>query len=209
MRAVLTLLLLSGAPLNAGDLVLTGATVYTAPDTPPIAGAAVLVHDGKIVAAGPRASRRIPRDTQAIDCSGKFVTAGFWNSHVHIFTPGLLHAREAKAAELSGELDAMLNRWGFTTVFDIASVLDNTLALRRRVESGEVRGPRILTVGEPLWTRPPVYVVAFLAANHLEMPAVTAPQEAAAPHQAPAPEGDDPFVSYAIYADSSESAALR
>jgi imidazolonepropionase-like amidohydrolase len=180
MRAVLALLLLSGASLEAADLVLTGATTYGAPDTPPIAGAAVLVHDGKIVAAGPRASVRIPRDAQEIDCSGKFITAGFWNSHVHIFTPGLLHAREAKAAELSGELDAMLNRWGFTTVFDIASVLDNTLALRRRIESGEVRGPRILTVGEPLWTKPPVYVVGFLAANHLEMPAVTAPQEAAA-----------------------------
>ena len=29
----------------------------------------------------------------------------------------------------------MLNRWGFTTLFDLASVLDNTLALRRRIES--------------------------------------------------------------------------
>jgi len=37
----------------------------------------------------------------------------------------------------------MFNRWEFTTVFDVASVLDNTLALRRRIECGELRGPRI------------------------------------------------------------------
>jgi imidazolonepropionase-like amidohydrolase len=191
MRAVVALLLLSGASLDAGDLVLTGATVYSAPEAPAIVGAAVVVHDGKIGAAGPRASARIPRDFQVIDCSGKFITAGFWNSHVHVFTPGLLHAREAKAAELSGELDAMLNRWGFTTVFDIASVLDNTLALRRRIASGEVRGPRILTVGEPLWTKPPIYVIDFLAANRLEMPAVTTPEEAAARVRDLAPRGVD------------------
>jgi imidazolonepropionase-like amidohydrolase len=180
MRAVLALLLLSAASLEAADLVLTGATVYTAPDAPPIARAAVLVHDGKIVAAGPRASVRIPRDAQAIDCSGKFIAAGFWNSHVHIQTPGLLHAREAKADELSGELDAMLNRWGFTTVFDIASLLDNTQALRRRIESGEVRGPHILTVGEPILTEVPIYARDFLAANHITMPVVKTPEEAAA-----------------------------
>src|SRR5712664_2933480 len=50
------------------------------------------------------------------------------------------------------------NRWGFTTVFDLSSVLDNTLALRHRIDSKELRGPRILTVGEPIWTVAPVYV---------------------------------------------------
>jgi imidazolonepropionase-like amidohydrolase len=145
-----------------------------------MAAAVVVLHDGQIAGVGPRTSVRIPRDAQVIDCSGRFITAGFWNSHVHIFTPGLLHARDTSAAALSRELEGMLNRWGFTTVFDIASVLDNTLALRRRIESGEVRGPRILTVGEPLWTEPPIYVRDFLAANHIEMPPVTTPEAAAA-----------------------------
>ena len=71
-----------------------------------------------------------------------FVTAGFWNNHVHILTPTLLHARGARGEELNQPLDTMFNRWGFTTVFDISSVLDNTLALRRRIESGELRGPQ-------------------------------------------------------------------
>ena len=45
----------------------------------------------------------------------------------------------------------MLTRRGFTTAFDIASDRDNTLALRERVERGELNGPRILTAGLPLF----------------------------------------------------------
>ena len=45
----------------------------------------------------------------------------------------------------------MLTRYGFTTVFDTASDQANTLALRERIARGEIRGPRILTVGFPLF----------------------------------------------------------
>ncbi len=74
----------------------------------------------------------------------------------------------------------MFNRWGFTTVFDIASALDNTLALRRRIESGELRGPRILTVGEPIWTIEPVYVRDFLRQNHILIENTETPEQAIA-----------------------------
>lgn len=74
----------------------------------------------------------------------------------------------------------MLNRCGFTTLFDLASVLDNTLALRRRIESGELRGPRILTVGEPIWTIEPVYVRDFLRQNHIHIEDTETPEQAIA-----------------------------
>jgi imidazolonepropionase-like amidohydrolase len=154
---------------HARDLAIVGAKVYPQPNAAAIENATLLIHDGKIAGLG---HGNVPRGAQVIDCSGKFVTAGFWNSHVHIFTPPLLHAREANAADLDRALDAMLNRWGFTSVFDIASVLDNTLALRKRIDAGEVRGPRILTVGEPLWTEVPVYVRGYLEENHIAMPVV-------------------------------------
>ncbi len=72
----------------------------------------------------------------------------------------------------------MLTRWGFTTVFDIASILQNTNLIRRRIESGEVKGPRILTVGEPFWVKTPIYIKAFLAANHVSMPEVQSAAQA-------------------------------
>jgi imidazolonepropionase-like amidohydrolase len=164
--------------IQAEDLVLRNATVYPSPEAQPLTKATIVIHDGRITAVVSGATAAFPKDARILDCSGKFITAGFWNSHVHIFTPGLLRARDGRVEELNEQLDAMLNRWGFTTVFDIASVLENTLALRSRINSSELRGPRILTVGEPLWTETPVYVREYLVQNHILMPAVTTPEEA-------------------------------
>lgn len=173
------------------DRVLVGATVYRSPDLPPIENAVIVIHQGRIAAVGPRSSTKISSSAQTLDCSGGFAVAGFWNSHVHIFTPGLLHANSSAATDLDTELDSMLNRWGFTTVFDVASVLDNTLALRRRVNSGEVRGPRIFTVGEPLWTAVPIYVRDYINENGIDIPVVRSPEDAALRVQSLAVRGAD------------------
>jgi imidazolonepropionase-like amidohydrolase len=146
------------------------------PTERPIENGSILIHDGSILAVGPSATIKIPRNTEVIDCKGLVVTAGFWNSHVHIFTPNLLHAEKLSSEQLTSQLQEMLTRWGwgFTTVFDLASVLENTTLIRRRIESGKVKGPRILTVGEPFWAKggTPIYVRGFLEANHISMPEV-------------------------------------
>jgi imidazolonepropionase-like amidohydrolase len=99
---------------------------------------------------------------------------------VHILTPGLLHAEKLSPEQITSQLQEMLTRWGFTTVFDIASVLENTITIRRRIESGEVKGPRILTVGEPFWIKggTPIYVRGFLKANHINIPEVESTAQA-------------------------------
>ncbi|MCI0625201.1 MAG: amidohydrolase family protein, partial [Acidobacteria bacterium] len=80
-----------------------------------------------------------------------FVVAGFQNSHVHFTEPKWEGAATLSAAQLFAQLENMLLRYGFTTVVDTGSRLANTLELRKRIESGEVRGPRILTAGVPLY----------------------------------------------------------
>jgi imidazolonepropionase-like amidohydrolase len=160
------------------DLALVQAKIYTSPTEPPIQDGAIVVREGHILAVGASPTIKVPRSATVIDCKGLVVTAGFWNSHVHILTPALLHAGDAGAKELDEQLEMMFNRWGFTTVFDISSVLDNTLALRRRIESNELRGPRILTVGEPIWTIEPVYVRAFLKEQQIRIPNTETPQQA-------------------------------
>lgn len=159
---------------RASDLALVGAKIYPSPTEQAIEKGSILVHDGQIVAVGPSAAVKVPRDATVIDCKGLIVTAGFWNSHVHILTPGLLHADKLSSQQISSQLEEMLTRWGFTTVFDLASVLNNTTLIRRRIESGEVKGPRILTVGEPFWTKggTPIYAKEFLDANHISIPDV-------------------------------------
>ena len=176
IHAMLAILLLWTFVWNpssfASDLALVHAKVYPSPADAPIEDGTILVHNGRIRALGPSANIKVPRLARAVtvlDCNGLVVTAGFWNSHVHIFTPGLLHAEKQSSGEISSQLDQMLTRWGFTTVFDIASVLDNTNNIRRRIATGQIRGPRILTVGEPFYPKggTPIYVKGFLEDNHI------------------------------------------
>jgi imidazolonepropionase-like amidohydrolase len=169
--------LFSVQSILASDLALVGAKIYLSPTDPQLENATILVHDGRITAVGPSASAstRPPRFARAvtlINCKGMIVTAGFWNSHVHIMTPGLLHVEKLSPEQIASQLEEMLTRWGLTTVFDIGSVPENTTLIRRRIESGEVSGPRILTVGEPFWAKggTPIYVKGFLEANHISIP---------------------------------------
>lgn len=178
---------------QASDLVLVGAKIYPSPTERPIENGVVLIHGGHILAVGTSRKIKIPRDAKIIDCKGLVVMAGFWNSHVHILPPALLHAEQKSAAQLASQLETMFTRWGFTTVFDIGSVLQNTALIRRRIETGEVKGPRILTTGEPFWGKggTPIYIRGYLEANHIDIPEVESPAEGAARVQRQIREGAD------------------
>jgi imidazolonepropionase-like amidohydrolase len=169
--------LLACGPGRSSDLALLHAKIYPSPTEPAIEDGTSRMHDGRITAIGPSATTKLPRFARSvtvINCKGQVVTAGFWNSHVHILLPGLLHAEKLSSQQINSQLEEMLARWGFTTVFDIASVLNNTTLIRRRIESGDVKGPRILTVGEPFWVRggTPIYVKGFLEDNRISIPEV-------------------------------------
>jgi imidazolonepropionase-like amidohydrolase len=136
-------------PSRAPDLALTGATVYAAPNERALRDAAVVIRDGRIAEVRAGAAGEAFPDATLLDCSGCSITAGFWNVHVHFHERKWAGAEQIPAAELQRELDE-LTRFGFTSVFDLSSNLSNTRALRDRIASGEVRGPRILTTGEGL-----------------------------------------------------------
>ena len=166
---------LGSANAYASDLILTHARVYRAPDAPPLEDATIVVHNDHVASvsqAPARLSGLIPRAATVIDCTGMSVTAGLWNSHVHILPVKLLHAEDKTGAELTAALQEMLTRWGFTTVFDVASIFANTNAIRTRIATGEILGPRILTTGEPFfpWHGVPSYVVEYLGKNEIILP---------------------------------------
>lgn len=134
----------------SGQLALVGGTIYTSPTEEAIRDGVVLIQDGKIAAVGRKASVQISRNIQTIDCSGLTITAGFWNSHVHFFERKWANVAAIRQPEVSRQLQEMLTRYGFTSVFDIGSPWENTRRLRDRIESGEVPGPRIRSTGEVL-----------------------------------------------------------
>jgi imidazolonepropionase-like amidohydrolase len=175
------------------QLAIVGARIYPSPDAAPIDDGAVVVRDGRIVAVGLRSKITIPDAARRIDAKGAVLTAGFWNSHIHLMPPELLNAATAKAETLQGGLEAMLTRWGFTSVFDIASATDNALALRLRINSGEIAGPMLLTVGAPFYPKDgtPIYVRQYLKEHGILSAEVSNPEEAAARARQQLDQGTD------------------
>jgi len=152
-----------------------GAKVYPSPTEPAIPDATVLVKDGHIVNVGPRGKLKIPKGASAVQRDGMVIVPGLWNSHVHLFKPEWLNAATAPADGLSKQLNSTFTRWGFVHVVDIGSFLGNTLALRKRIEAGEITGPTILTAGEPLYPAGGVPEVA----KQFNLPEAATPEQAA------------------------------
>ncbi|MBL0124272.1 MAG: amidohydrolase family protein [Betaproteobacteria bacterium] len=143
---------------------LRGAKIYIAPDRELLKESVVVIRGDKIMAVGEKGKVAIPAGARESTCSGGIITAGFQNSHVHLIGETWNAAGTQPANELTKKLVTMLTRYGYSTVVDIASDRDNTLALRARIERdgvwGEVRGPRILTAGLPLF--PPNGIPIYL-----------------------------------------------
>ena len=149
---------------SGGTFALVGERIYVAPDVQPIANGVVIVRNGKIAAVGAAGSLRVRSMTRAIDCTGKTLVAGMWNTHVHFMEPKWNDAKDLPAAQLTAQMQQMLTGYGFTSVVDTGSILENTVALRRRIEDGEVAGPRILTSGMIIYPKegPPYYLTESL-----------------------------------------------
>jgi imidazolonepropionase-like amidohydrolase len=172
---ILALTASAGSAAEAQALALVGARVYPSPADAPLDDAVVVASSGAISAIGKRGEVQIPENSRVIDCGGKTVVAGFWNSHVHFTEPAWNNAAGAPVSVLQEHMQEMLTRWGFTTVWDLGSEPIDSLALRRRVDSGEVRGPQILLAGS-IFPRGghPVYLPP-----DMQLPEAATPEEAA------------------------------
>ncbi|HZS29320.1 MAG TPA: amidohydrolase family protein [Candidatus Angelobacter sp.] len=175
---LLFVLIVFGHIVFAADhsvLACIGAKIYPSPTAPPINNGVLIVNDGKIVevAAKDHMKQALLQSAIKLDCAGKVVVAGFWNSHVH-FENGWDNADTAPAAAIQAHMQQMLTRWGFTTVWDLGSDPRNTIALRKRVDAGDVPGPKILMAGDIFPKNGhPVYLPP-----ELQLPEAATPQEA-------------------------------
>ncbi len=203
-------------------MALVGGTIYVSPIEEPIRDGVVLIEDGKIAAVGSRSAVKIPPASQLLDCSGFTITAGFWNSHVHFFERKWANVAAIPVPELSEQLQEMLTRYGFTSVFDLGSMWENTRRLRDRVNSGEVAGPRIRSTGEALVAPgavPADRILSVLGFMSFPAPEITDAAQATAAarklldegvdgikvHLQPPPPPNPPFPENAIAAAVSEA----
>jgi imidazolonepropionase-like amidohydrolase len=144
-------------------LAVRDVRVYIAPESDAIEHANVVVRNGVIVGAG--ADVVIPQNTRILECPNCTVTAGFWNAHVH-FTESKWDFSAYKSADtLNEQLANMLTSRGFTTVADLGSDIRQSISLRRRIETGDLKGPAIYTAGSGIY--PPHGIPFYLASMPL------------------------------------------
>ncbi len=156
-------------------IACVGGKVYPSPTTPAIEDAFLLIEDGKIATIATQSEIKydLPQSAQKLDCKGKVVVAGFWNSHVH-FGAGWENAGNTPASKLEAHMQEMLTRWGVTSVWDLGSDPNNTMTIRRKVEDREVPGPKILMAGDIFPKNGhPVYLPA-----EMQLPEAASPEQA-------------------------------
>lgn len=141
------------APAGAGArgevTALVGGTIYPTPGARPIRDGVVIVEGERVRAVGERSRVRLPASARVIDVAGRTIVAGLWNAHVHFLEPDWEGIGGASANYAEALLADRYTRFGFVHLFDIGSVSDAPLVLRRRIERGELRGPDILTTLAP------------------------------------------------------------
>lgn len=147
LRYLVILTSLIAAPVaNAETIALEGATIFASPELPAIANGVILISAQGIIALGKKGTVTIPDEAKRFDLSGQFISAGFWNSHVHhLFSRDMLEQNQRR--KLQYLIDELFLRWGFVNVVDTGADLDLLLNLKKLIKTNEVQGPQILVMG--------------------------------------------------------------
>ncbi|MEV7767666.1 amidohydrolase family protein [Microbacterium sp. NPDC086615] len=159
--------------LDDGSLLLRNARVWRRPDESVSGPQDVLLRGGRIAGIG--LSAKTDGGTPEVDLAGRVTTAGFWNCHVHLTEAVWSERSRAHAPGLQSAIDDMMLSRGFVTVVDLGSLPRTTNALIQRIETGQLRGPAIVTAGIGIrpWRGIPFYMrdlVPWFARWMLPMP---------------------------------------
>lgn len=73
--------------------VLTGATIFDGTGSPAIEHGMILVKEGKIDCIGAEGECPTPAGSEVIDVTGKYITPGLVDAHVHFFQTGFFDSR--------------------------------------------------------------------------------------------------------------------
>ncbi|KGE03051.1 Xaa-Pro dipeptidase [Pseudohaliea rubra] len=157
MRSLLLALTVFVAQAASADtLLLTAARLLDIRDGSFVENAALLVEDGRIVAAGPRGDIEAPPGARRLDLPGATLLPGLIDMHVHLTSSPDYHgfrrlALSDERKAIQGVVHAERTLYaGFTTVRNVGAGSFGDVALRDAIEAGEVPGPRLFVSGPPV-----------------------------------------------------------
>ena len=147
---VLTMVLGACKPAAESSKVkaIIGAVLIDGNGGPPITDSVVIVAGSRIRAAGSRANIPIPAGSDKIDGSGKFLTPGLIDLHVHLGTRGgpQFIAGEYTRDRVEKNLNAYLY-FGVTTVRSIGTEREAGFEVRKAQRADTPLGARLFTAG--------------------------------------------------------------
>jgi imidazolonepropionase-like amidohydrolase len=123
----------------AQDLVITNARVLDAGTD--IARGSIVIENGRIVSVVTGAATAAGKPM--LDAGGRTVLPGYIDAHRHIINGDPEQwFREQSVQRMQEFLDA-----GFTTLMSGGGPMPGIMELKRRIDSGELKGPRVITSG--------------------------------------------------------------
>jgi imidazolonepropionase-like amidohydrolase len=123
----------------AQDLVITNARILDAGTD--IARGSIVIEGGRIVSVTAGAMSAAGKPT--LDAGGRTVLPGYIDAHRHIVNGDTEQwFREQSVQRMQEFLDA-----GFTTLMSGGGPMPGILELKRRIDAGELKGPRVITSG--------------------------------------------------------------
>ncbi len=135
-------------------IALVGGMLVDGYEAGPLHHAAVIVEDGRITAVGAAKDVAIPEGAVVIDTSGQTMMPGLMDLHMHLDLIGHGDYDEyydfiggmARLDEVMPIAAKQMMRAGITTAVDLGSPFQ-ILDTRKRIDSGEIPGPRLIISG--------------------------------------------------------------
>lgn len=153
-RLLFAFLMVVASAAPAETLVLAGGRLIDGYGGPPLANAVVLIEGNKIVAVGPEGAVSVPEGARVIDTNGYTVMPGLMDMHVHLMILGhgdYDHWDRVYPDKLRDVIMPISARQlllaGVTTARDLGAPLEDIVAVKKRIERGEIPGPRMFVSG--------------------------------------------------------------
>jgi imidazolonepropionase-like amidohydrolase len=162
---IAAVLLLAG-PLSAAEppkvtLALVGGRIVDGYEGKPIDDGVILIAGERIAALGPRSQVPVPAGVATIDTRGMTLLPGLADMHVHLMILG--HGnyehwdttyRSRFRDEIMPAAARQLVMSGVTFARDLGAPLEDILHVKRRIDRGEIPGPRLFVSGPFIQHKP-------------------------------------------------------
>ncbi len=130
------------APLGAGYVAYTGATIWDGTGSPAQNGKSLVVRDGRIVGIFDAP----PADAEIIDLGGRWVVPGFINAHGHVSGRWADDSLTSPVDRVRGDL-SLYARYGITSIVSLGGAPDEAFEVRDGQERPSLSHARVRLAG--------------------------------------------------------------